>query len=272
MELTRAFAGHAWTIKPDARWEKSGWDLAVDFPTTTHFWQTVPGKGRRFIGQSLRSLARPATWATKKVEGKVGKPTYYLTAPFRDEWFHVAEPKCFIHRANPNRIMNQAVFDATIQPYCDKGSGVAALLGADGLNLADVLIYDPALPNGLISGDNLWSFNTFVGSDIEPAEGSAALAEEFFENLFPVKEDRTMALKWCATLVCDPEIRMLYGVLLMSILQGVGKTTLAQSILRPLIGSWNVSFPTEQTICKSEFNGWKAHKRLAIVNEIYQGE
>ena len=63
---------------------------------------------------------------------------------------------------------------------------------------------------------------------------------------------------------------MLYGVLLISETQGVGKTTLG-TILARLIGMWNVSHPNEAAVCNKQFNSWKAHKRLAIVNEIYSG-
>jgi hypothetical protein len=61
---------------------------------------------------------------------------------------------------------------------------------------------------------------------------------------------------------------MRFGVLLISLTQGVGKTTLAQDILVPLIGEWNASFPDETTILTSAFTSWIAHKRLAVVHEI----
>ena len=40
---------------------------------------------------------------------------------------------------------------------------------------------------------------------------------------------------------------------------------------QPLIGDWNVSVPSEKEIVDSSFNSWIAHKRLAIVHEIYAG-
>ena len=78
-------------------------------------------------------------------------------------------------------------------------------------------------------------------------------------------------MRWCATLVARPDIRMEYGVLLISEMQGVGKGTLGERILAPLVGPWNCSFPTEQSIVDSSFNSWIAHKRLAVVHEIYAG-
>jgi Family of unknown function (DUF5906) len=69
-----------------------------------------------------------------------------------------------------------------------------------------------------------------------------------------------------------PEIKMLYSVLLMSETQGVGKGTLGEKILAPIIGEWNVSFPSEQSIVESAFNDWMANKRLIVVHEIYAGQ
>jgi len=58
--------------------------------------------------------------------------------------------------------------------------------------------------------------------------------------------------------------------LLISETQGVGKGTLAK-ILAPLVGEENVSTPSEHEIVDSPFNYWIAHKRLAVVHEIYAG-
>jgi hypothetical protein len=65
---------------------------------------------------------------------------------------------------------------------------------------------------------------------------------------------------------------MRYALLLTSSTQGTGKSTLSDAILAPLVGRWNVSAPTEQMVTESQFNGWNAHKRLAIISEIYAGE
>jgi hypothetical protein len=77
-------------------------------------------------------------------------------------------------------------------------------------------------------------------------------------------------LKWCATLIARPSIRMGYGLLLISEQQGIGKTTLGAHILAPLVGLHNTSFPGENDIT-SAFNEWVAHKRLAVISEIYSG-
>ena len=77
--------------------------------------------------------------------------------------------------------------------------------------------------------------------------------------------------RWIATIICRPDIKMNYAVLLISEQQGVGKSTLATYILSPLVGEDNVSYPEENIIVESRFNSWQGRKRLAVVNEIYAG-
>ena len=53
--------------------------------------------------------------------------------------------------------------------------------------------------------------------------------------------------------------------------EGVGKSSLGEKILKPLVGELNTSTPDESAIVDSAFNSWAAHKRLAVVHEIYAG-
>jgi hypothetical protein len=77
--------------------------------------------------------------------------------------------------------------------------------------------------------------------------------------------------RWVATLIAKPDVKMNYGLLLVSETQGVGKTTLGEKILAPLLGINNVSFPGEKEVVGNQFNTWCSHKRLAVINEIYAG-
>lgn len=90
-------------------------------------------------------------------------------------------------------------------------------------------------------------------------------------HLFPIEADREVVLKWCATLIACPATRMKYGLLLISETQGVGKGTLMEKVLAPLVGWQNVSVPSEKQLIESSFNSWIARRRLVIVHEIYAG-
>jgi hypothetical protein len=76
-------------------------------------------------------------------------------------------------------------------------------------------------------------------------------------------------MRWCATLIARPRVRIRFALLLASTMQGVGKTTLTE-ILRRLVGEQNASVIQENDI-KDQHNSWMAHKRLAIAPEIYAG-
>ncbi len=77
-------------------------------------------------------------------------------------------------------------------------------------------------------------------------------------------------MDWIATLYAKPSIRMAFGVLMLSKLQGVGKSTLL-NIVAELIGKKHVSFPGDAMI-QSDFNGWLINRRLVVVHEIYAGQ
>jgi hypothetical protein len=133
------------------------------------------------------------------------------------------------------------------------------------------LCYRPDIKGKVVTDTTTSAINLHTPSHIKPIAGNPEPFLEFMEYMFPNPEERVEVLRWVATMVARPEIRMEYGLLLVSERQGVGKTTLGSSILAPLVGTQNVGYPTESQIVQSEFNGWLANKRLCVVNEIYSG-
>ena len=121
----------------------------------------------------------------------------------------------------------------------------------------------------MLDGDRK-KFNLYEPTKIKPKDGDPSTFIEFMQHLIPIKKDREYLLRWIATLIAKPEVRITYSVLLTSETHGRGKTTLADAILRPLVGEDNTSFPNEEQMA-SRFNGWVAERRLAVVNEIHHG-
>ncbi len=115
-------------------------------------------------------------------------------------------------------------------------------------------------------------FNCYHPGYIRPIAGNPKPWLDYMEHLIPDEIDRELTLKWIATLIAHPGIRMTYSVLLISEKHGVGKTTLGEKILAPILGKHNCSFPNEKDIVESAFNSWIARKRLAVVSEIYAGQ
>jgi hypothetical protein len=202
---------------------------------------------------------------------------YEISDPFAAEWIWVAQPEVFVNRRQVNRLLKYTEFNASIRPYSDV-EDTARLLKRNDASRVDGLAYVPFKNDAddkrhdcVITVDGKKFINTFRPTKIRPVKGNPAPFIEFLDYLMPIKVDNLEARRWIATLIARPNIRMLYGMLLVSETQGVGKSTLGERILAPLVGPWNVSFPSEHDIVESGYNTWVAHKRLAVIHEIYAG-
>jgi hypothetical protein len=243
------------------------WDIADDMP------RNLFAPSGRYVGPSLFSLTEPATYATELIyTGEKGRPAAVLKPDFSEEWLHCVKPEVYIHRDWPSRIYNAAEFNNMVRPFSHVEE-TAKLVKKEFSAKASVLKYLPGEVPGVHGGSKDGQYiNTYAPSNIKPTAGDIRPWLDFMEHLIPDEADRLELFRWCATLIARPDIRMLYGVLLISETQGIGKGTLGEKILAPLIGEHNVSYPSEQEIVDSAFNYWLAHKRLAVVHEIYAGQ
>lgn len=249
---------------------EEGFDLAEEWPDNKDWWK-VRGGARVYTGPRLRDLMRPATWATDTVRtGKQGRPSYRLRSHFAKEWMKSTKPEVFFNVEKPHDLLTPEEFSSAVDPF-SSAKDTAALLSKHYSSSVESVDYLPGEKSGcVVVHEGKHVFNTYRGTDIEPLAGDIEMFMKFMEKLIPDEKDRLGFLRWIATLVARPDIRMHYSVLLISETQGVGKTTLAE-ILAALVGIWNASFPSETMLVESQFNMWQAHKRLVIVNEIYAG-
>jgi phage/plasmid-associated DNA primase len=176
----------------------------------------------------------------------------------------------FIPHAWPDRVYTRTEFNSRVAPFSDTDD-LARLVVKDDRGKVETLAYDPGKPSGVIVGPPR-SFNTHKAPKIAATKGDVRPWLDYLTHLFPVESDRTEVMRWVATLIARAGVKMRYGLMLVSEVQGVGKSTLGERVLLPLIGKNNVSFPSEKDITESDFTEWKAHKRLAIINEIYLGD
>lgn len=249
----------------DARWP-AAWDCADPLPEKMF-------AGGRFRGPTILSVTGPATWATEQLPNPSGsgRPITILRNAFREEWMHTVLSESFIHKDWPGRILNAAEFNSTVAPFSEVDD-VAKLVRRDAASKSLKLDYLPGAPSGFYGTNDKGQFiNTYCAPNIKAEDGDESPWLEFLERLIPEESDRVEVMRWVATLIARPSIKMMYGMLFISEAQGVGKSTLGEKILAPLVGFDNVSFPSETDIVDSVFNAWIAHKRLAIVNEIYAG-
>jgi hypothetical protein len=255
-------------VRFDDRFPDS-FDLADDWPDRPEWWS-----GKRYVGPSLDDMASPATWATEVIhQAGRGRPRYKLRDEFVAEWYMVQQPHLFAHRMQVNRLLPPEVFNRAIAPF-SHADDTARLLARRFDAHADSIAYRPhrkGESGRLLTIDGQRLVNTFRPPAIGPLRGNIHPFLRFIRYLIPDQEDRSKVLRWCATLIARPEVRMRYSLLLISETQGVGKTTLGDAILAPLVGRWNVSTPSEKQVNDNGFNSWIAHRRLAIINEIYSG-
>ena len=247
-------------------------DLADPWPTHDRgndkksWWN-----GERYIGPSFDDCLFSATWATKLLYvDKQGRPKATIRDEFADEWIAVSVPPRFIERNHSDRLFDDNAFNTHVRPFSDVTDTARVFRENYGSNCS-ALIYRPSEKSGLVNIGGERLFNTYKPSRIKPKKGDPKRFLDFMEHLIEDDNDRKELLRWIATLIARPDIRMLYGVLLISETQGVGKGTLGERILAPVIGERNVSFPSEKDIAESAFNGWVAYKRLVVVHEIYAG-
>ena len=264
-EVSRHFGRALKGIKFDPRFPAS-WDLGDEVPKTLF---TEEG---RYIGPKITQLLEAATWATEMVQSDgPGRPAAILRQSFREEWFHSIKPEVFVHKDFPQEMWSMNEFNSKVMPYSNIDD-TARLLKKDAASKSAQLKYAPHLEKGIYTDKAGGRYiNTHCGSSITPEKGNASPFLDFMEHLIPDEGDRKELLRWTATIIARPEVKMLYGVLLISEVQGVGKGTLGEKVLAPLLGEWNVSFPSEHEIVDSNFNYWMTHKRLAVIHEIYAG-
>lgn len=259
--IARHFS-NVWILAFDQRF-KPGFDLADDWPDEMFDEREV------YTGPALTDCLIPATRATRVLptEGR-GRPTVVLSDDFAPLVASTVEPPRIILKHNPSRDLRPEQFNHLIAPMSDVKDTAIKVFGRLECQ-HDRLLYRPGDPAGTLAVDGGRGFNVYQGG-VAPMSGDAGPWLEYLAHLFPLEADRKLVMRWLATLIARPKVRLTYGMLLISGAQGVGKSTLG-SILRFVLGAPNVSFPSETSIVDSAFNSWLARKRLIFVNEFYSG-
>jgi hypothetical protein len=258
-KISRALGRHVGVIRFGGDFP-ANFDLADPFPAA--LFKEKNG-ARVWDGPSFEDCWSPATWATR-----VEKKNCSLRQEFIDEWINCVKPALIIHRDRLDLHYTKEEFNKLIAPFSDI-ENVAALLNKSFSVQANTIVYEPGRRSGPISMNGQRVANVYRPSTIRPIKGDVTPFLQFMDHLIPDPEDRRYTLRWTATLSARPDIRMFYSLLLFSLAQGVGKTTLAMIAAR-LVGLHNTSFPSGERIVQ-RFNNWVVYKRLAVVAEIFEG-
>lgn len=241
-------------------------DLADDFPE--RMFSELEGN-RYYVGPAFRDCLHPATWATDLIPNPRGKPTAMLRDAFKGMWAYIEEADVFVCTEMPEIIRTEAILNKMLAPFSHTPETTRLIVKTYRGRSARIC-YRPD-HNGLtVTFRGSSAINLHVPSVIKAKAGDPEPWLDFLKYMFVKESERRQVEKWCATIIARPEIRMGYGLLLVSERQGIGKTTLGATILGPLVGYNNVGFPNENDIMGA-FNDWMAHKRLIVIGEIYSG-
>lgn len=258
--------GAKWPPKFDLgdKWPGKSGDKEIDKEYGANFWE-----GARYIGPMPDDILSPATWATVPFQTEKGKTKYGLSGYCAREWVFTVQPDYVISRRWPSLRFNSDEWNAYMRSFSDV-LNTTALLQSQIQARARKSDYMPNQRPGLHATPDGLVINSYEPPKLQPEKGSLKLWEQYMEHLFPNADERDEIFKWCATLIARPDVRMRYSLLLISQQQGVGKTTLGQDILAPLIGEKNFTCPSEASLT-GKFTGWAEDKRLVLINEIYSG-
>jgi len=245
-------------------------DLADPFPP--RMFKTI-GKMKYYNGPSFNSLVSPATWATDLYQppDKKGRPIAMLRSVFRDMWYYIETADLFVCVSQPELLRKPDILNKMLMPFSHAKNTTDLILREYSGRFVK-LAYRPDMAEVRMTDGKDAAINLHVPGTIKPAVGDPTPWLNYMAYMFPNEGERKHMMRWCATLMARPDIRMKWGILLVSEKQGVGKTTLGQDIIAPIIGVHNCSFPREKDIVDSQFNGWLAKKRLIVVGEVYAGQ
>lgn len=262
-DIVRRFSCPTFALQFDSDWPKS-WDFADPIPAKFY------GETGSYIGPSPEEMLDPCDWATEEVGvTDNGRPIFGIREQFASRWVRVQNLRHYALLSKPEDTLDKEQFNTKVRPFSDV-TDTSLLLAKVSGNICDKVTFMPNRPSGIIRIDGSTCLNQYVDRRLKPIKGDTAPFHKFLEYLFQIEEEREEIYRWIATLYSKPDIRMGYGLLLLSKMQGVGKSTLLD-IMGTLIGKPHTSYPGDAMI-QSDFNGWIVNRRLVIVHEIYAGQ
>lgn len=272
-EIARLFECPTSYVRMDSQWPKA-WDVADPIPDKFFAPPSEGELGGFYRGPDILDMVVSCDWATEEV-GRTDndRPIYGVKEIFAQNWVRIQNLQHYAHIGNPENTLNRDQFNIAVRPYSDVPD-TAALLAKFAGHICDKVTFMPSMPSGLVSVDGDLALNQYVDRRMKPVRTNLPNKTkpfwDFLEYLIPRKEERDVIVSWMATVYAQPGTRVAFGLLLLSKLQGVGKSTLL-NMMAELIGRRHVSFPGDAMI-QGDFNGWLVNKRLVVVHEIYAGQ
>jgi len=243
-------------------------DLGDDFPP--NLFREIKGK-RYYVGPAFEDLLQFGTWATDVVldpdDPKGKKTSVFLRDSFREQWAYLDNQALFVCARKPEMMYDKDKFNMFAAGWSDTPNLAAKILQRR-IGTISRYTYRPDIDAMVVNDEGVPALNIYRKPKIKAVAGDTTPFLEFMAYMVPDEKERHEVMRWCATLIARPEVRMRYALLMISENQGIGKTTLGESILMPLLGEANVSKPSVKEL-EDKYNGYIGMKRLAIVDELY---
>lgn len=188
-------------------------------------------------------------------------------------WLYVTSKAKFFHTGTKELISKDA-FDLAFDrhmPADENGNTASAAKMACGpwkLPIVYNLMYLPSagaiFDVNACAHANLYREDSVPCSTYDPAVN--AILERHIELLVPNPEYRKHLLQWCAWVVRNPGMKVLWAVFMKGI-EGDGKSVLG-SMMAQAMGAENVGIISPETLAGSNFNDWAVGRCVNVIEEM----
>jgi len=186
------------------------------------------------------------------------------------DYVYLAAQERYYHKPSGDHLKPGGFNGAFGRPHKARDTFSGFLLNGGFISKVQDITYVPAAPSGPIERHGLRYFNTFRTSDVAATPGDPAPILEFLEYLVPTDSERDHLVKVIAFTVRHPGIKVRHAILLGSIVQGIGKSLLAD-VWGRLLGTQNVRKTSSGEI-SSAFQGWIKENLLVVCEELNIGQ
>lgn len=168
----------------------------------------------------------------------------------------------------PQRLVQVIYSDRNVVRFDAKGNAIEKNLAGEWLKWPrrrrhKAIAYEPGQGEMLEDG----SLNVWKGWGVAPKKGDVSPWRKLLDQVFADGDEahRKWFLQWLAYPLQHPGVKMYAGVLMFSILQGVGKSLLGMTMKR-IYGENFVLLEAEQL--HGQFNGWARHRQFVLGDEV----
>ena len=131
---------------------------------------------------------------------------------------------------------------------------------------AQKITFDPKVKQQIFTKDGTTYLNDYEDPKPKRVKGDITKFLDHLAYLVPDELNREYLIKWIAYKIQNPGKKMMCSILMMSEVEGVGKTTIFK-MMRHCLG-YDYAKQVQQKQVISQFNGWAVNKLLIAVEEI----